>query len=340
MRVGLDISQLAHIGGVATYTKNLAEGLSTNRDFETVYFYSSLRKPYLGDLPNVKKLKLPPSIFEPLFNDWRFIPIETFVGKIDVFHSSDWTQPPTKAKKVTTYHDVVPLKFPEWSDPKIIKVNKKRLELVKKEVDMIIAVSEATKKDLIEVSGISESRIKVIYEGVASQFKPQSAQDVQSFKQKYHLPDNFILAIGGVGKRRNLETVKKVVGQNTLIVTGETIPVLPYEELPLLYASASVLLYPSFYEGFGLPVLEAMACGTPVITSNVGALIEIGGDAVEYVTPTDEKAMEEKLNFILNDLDKRADMSKKGIARASFFTWQKCVDQTVEVYKSLMGGKV
>src|SRR3989344_5844468 len=111
MRVGMDISQIAHKGGVATYTENLSQGLSGIKDLEMVYFYSSLRKPYKGGLKKVKKYKLPPVLFEMLFNRWRNVGIEKFLGPLDIFHSSDWTQPPTKAKKVATYHDVVPLKY-------------------------------------------------------------------------------------------------------------------------------------------------------------------------------------------------------------------------------------
>src|SRR3989344_6512108 len=114
IKVGLDISQLAHKGGVGIYTQNLAEQLSKLPDLEMVYFYSSLRKPYRGRLKNVKKYRLPPTLFEMLFNRWRNVSIEKFIRPIDIFHSSDWTQPPSKTKKVTTYHDIVPLKYPEW----------------------------------------------------------------------------------------------------------------------------------------------------------------------------------------------------------------------------------
>ena len=128
MRIGFDISQIAHPGGVATYTKSLAENLSKIKELEMVYFYSSLRRPFKGKLKGVKAFRLPPTLFEVLFNRVRNVPIEKFLGPLDIFHSSDWVQPPSKAKKVTTYHDVIPLKFPQWSHPKIVDVHKRRLK--------------------------------------------------------------------------------------------------------------------------------------------------------------------------------------------------------------------
>jgi glycosyltransferase involved in cell wall biosynthesis len=176
MKVGFDISQLAHFGGVTTYTQNLAAKLQENSDMEMVFFYSSLRKPYRGNLKNVKKFKLPPTFFELMFNKLHNVPIERFIGPVDIFHSSDWVQPPTKAKKITTIHDLVPIKYPEWSHPKIVEVNKRRLELVEKEIDLVIAVSQATKKDLLELTKIPQEKIVVIYEGVEDKFKQQSEQ--------------------------------------------------------------------------------------------------------------------------------------------------------------------
>src|SRR5687768_5004536 len=109
LKVGFDLSQTAFTGGVARYTDELAKQLVDLKDLEMVFFYSSLRKRYKGKLKNVKELNLPPTVLELLFNKLRYPRIESFIGDIDIFHSSDWTQPKTYAKKVTTYHDVIPL---------------------------------------------------------------------------------------------------------------------------------------------------------------------------------------------------------------------------------------
>lgn len=335
MKVGFDISQLAHQGGVATYTGNLIHELSKNPELDIVYFYSSLRKSYQGNLKNVKAFRLPPALLEIIFNRLRVLSIENFTGPLDIFHSSDWTQPKSKAKKVTTYHDVVPLKYPEWSDPKIVKVHKKRLELVEKEIDMIIAVSKATKNDLLEVSKIPEDKITVIYEGPTGDFKPQDANNIKKFKEKYNLPEKFILAIGGIGKRKNMQRLKEAAKDYNLVIAGETLPWLNIDELELLYASSDVLLYPSLYEGFGLPILDGFACGVPVVTSSLSSMPEVGGDAVLYVDPYNVSDIKEKIKIILGDEGLRKEFIKKGLARVKKFSWEKAARETAKVYERL-----
>lgn len=336
MRVGFDISQLAHLGGVISYTNHLTEEFSKIPNLSMVYFYSSLRKPYKGHLKNVKSFKLPPTLFEVLFNNIRNVGIEKFIGPVDIFHSSDWVQPPTKAKKVTTYHDVIPLKFPEWSDPKIVSVHRRRLELVEREIDVVIAVSEATKRDLIDISKIREDKIKVVYEAAGEEFKRAGDEEIARFKRDNSLPDKFILAIGGIGTRRNLNRVKEIGRDHPLVITGETIKPLPDNQMPLLYSSAELLLYPSFYEGFGLPILEAFSCGTPVITSNISSMPEIGGEAALYIDPENTDQIREKVGEVLNDKDLRGEMIKKGLARAGEFSWERAARETAEIYQELM----
>lgn len=335
MKIGFDISQVAHFGGVATYTKNLAAELSKIPNLEMKFFYSSLRKPYSGTLPHVKSYPLPPTLTEILFNKWRLFPIEQFIGPIDIFHSSDWMQPKTKAKKVTTYHDVVPLKYPEWSHPKIVAVHKKRLILVEKEIDMVIAVSEFTKKELIEVSKIPEKKITVVYEAAGEQFKPLPLEEAEQFKKKLKLPENFILSIGGIGERRNLKRAKEAAKDYNLVITGETMPAIPDEQMPLLYNAASVLLYPSLYEGFGLPILESMACGTPVITSNLSAIPEVGGNAVIYVKAENVEDISKNLKSVMSDEELRNEMRSKGLEQAQKFSWKKAAQETRLIYENL-----
>lgn len=349
MKVGIDISQIVYGGGVATYTKNLVRALlKCSRDNQTmdyVLFGSNLgcfndlnhwNKQFGGQVTS-KLYPLPTTLLEFVWNRMHILRVEELIGEVDVFHSSDWTQPPAKAKKVTTYHDVVPLKYPQWSHPKIVSVHKRRLKRVEEEADCVIAVSDATKKDLLEVSKIPAEKVVVIYEGVGEEFKRGSEADVAEFKKRMRLPDEFILGIGGVGSRRNLDRVKVAAHGYNLVITGQTIPRVPQNDLPLLYSAAKVLLYPSFYEGFGLPVVEAMACGTPVITANISAMPEVGGAAALYVDPMDEGEIRDKLREVWVDEDLRQSMVKKGLRQAEKFTWEKCAKQTVEVYRKVAG---
>lgn len=336
IKVGFDISQVAHNGGVGVYTQNLAEDLSKIPLLDMTFFYSSLRKPYQGNLKNVKKFKLPPTLFEVLFNKIRTVGIEKFLGPIDIYHSSDWVQPPSKSKKVTTYHDVIPLKYPKWSHPKIVSVHKKRLELVEKEIDMVIAVSETTKKDLMELSNIPSEKITVIYEGVGKEFKKYSETEINKFREKYNLPLDFVLAFGGIGERKNLDRIKTACTDLNLIITGESIPYLPKEELPLLYNAASLLIYTTLYEGFGLPIVEAMACGTPVLTSNISSMPEIAGNAALLVDPFDTKAIKTRINELLSNSKLRQNLMEKGLKRSEDFSWEKTAMETAKVYERLM----
>ena len=335
IKVGFDISQVIHPGGVANYTKNLAIELQKNPDLEMAFFFSALRKSYHGELKNVKKFRLPPSLFEVLFNRIRNVGIEQFIVPVDIFHSSDWVQPPSKAKKVTTYHDVVALKFPQWSSPKIVAVNKRRLKIVEKEIDKIIAVSHSTKNDLLEVSKLRDEQIEVIYEGVSKDFKPATEKEKVNFKKKYNLPENFVLATGGVGERKNLKRIKEAAKDYNLVTTFEDIMVSD-DELPILYSSAQCLVYTTLYEGFGLPVLESMACGTPVITSNMSSLPEIAGDAAVLIDPENVGKIRKNIEEVLVDNELRKELVKKGLKRAQEFSWEKTSDQTAKLYKSLL----
>ncbi|MBI4036752.1 glycosyltransferase family 4 protein [Candidatus Daviesbacteria bacterium] len=336
MRVGFDISQIAHGGGVAVYTDELSKRLSKLKDLDMVFFYSLLRKTYKGSLANVKKFPIPPTITEALFNQWRFIPIEKFIGEIDVFHSNDWAQPPTKAKKITTMHDLVPILFPQWSHPKIIEVHKRRLNIVEREIDLVIAVSNSTKEDVCKLTSLERDKIVVIYEGVDKIFTPQNEKDEVEFKKKNNLPDKFVLAVGGVGERKNLKRIKEASKNYNLIILGRDIKKLKREELPLLYSSASILVYASLYEGFGLPIVEAMACGTPVITSDRSSMPEIGGEAAEYVNPENVEEISSKIKLVLEDRDLREKMRREGIEQARKFDWDKCARETAQVYRRVL----
>ena len=201
---------------------------------------------------------------------------------------------------------------------------------------MVIAVSKATKKDLLEVSNIPEEKITVIYEGPTGDFKPQAKKKIKEFKKKYNLPEKFVLAIGGIGERRNLKRIEEAAKDYNLVIAGQSLPWLGIEELELLYNCASVLLYPSLYEGFGLPILDSFACGLPVVTSNVSAMPEVGGKAASYVNPYSVEDIKEKLDTVMNDKKLKDKMREKGFLRVKQFSWEKAAKETADIYRMLM----
>lgn len=175
MKIGIDISQTAYEQtGVSTFIGNLVEYLlKTDKNNEYVLFFSSMRKkiPNKSQITNskikIKTFKFPPTLLDFLWNRLHVLPIEWLIGDIDIFISSDWTQPPTKrAKKATILYDLIVYKNPEETDRKIISVQKRRLAWVKKECDLIFCISESTKKDAMEILGIEKNKLKVIYPGI------------------------------------------------------------------------------------------------------------------------------------------------------------------------------
>jgi len=177
MKIGIDVSQLAYKDtGVANYLENLVKNfLTIDKKNEYVLFFSSLRKSIeypvssiqLGKNVQIKKFRLPPSVLDLLWNRLHIFPIEWFIGNIDVFITSDWTEPPTRrAKKATILYRSDVYKYPKETDKKIVETQKRKLHWVKKESDLIFCISEATKKDAQEILGIDKEKLKVIYPGI------------------------------------------------------------------------------------------------------------------------------------------------------------------------------
>ncbi|MCL4397619.1 glycosyltransferase family 4 protein [Patescibacteria group bacterium] len=345
MKVGIDISQMAFPGtGVGIYTRNLVTSLlKTNNDL--VLFGASLRKQKeFKVFPQTKVFPIPPTLLEILWNQLHTLPVESLIGKVDVFHSSDWTQPPTTAKKITTIHDLVVYKYPQSSHPKIVAAQKRRLEWVKKEVDAVIAISQSTKKDIVKTLNIPQEKIKVIYEATT-----MKKGQVKKSERPY------ILAVGTREPRKNLgrliqayqllktKDVDLVIagkygwGEKEETVNGvKLLGYVPNDQLADLYTNAAVFVYPSLYEGFGIPILEAFNCDCPVITSNVSSMPEVGGDAAIYIDPLDANDLAEKIETVLEmNKSKKDALIKKGRGQASKFSWEETARQTAKAYETL-----
>lgn len=177
MKIGIDVSQIAYEGtGVAQLIKNLVSGLlRVDSKNEYILFFSSLRKriPHFAEAWRgkqnfkIKAFRIPPTLLDLVWNKLHIFPVEWLIGDVDVFITSDWTEPPTtKAKKATILYDLIVYKYPQETDRKIIDVQKRKLRWVKKESDLVFCISEATKKDAMEILGIDEKRLKVILPGI------------------------------------------------------------------------------------------------------------------------------------------------------------------------------
>lgn len=348
MRIGIDISQIVYGTGVSVYTKNLVENLlKIDQEDAYVLFAGTLRrrKDVLDVFPQAKVFPIPPTLADIIWNRLHLLPIEKLIGKVDVFHSSDWTQPPSKVLKVTTVHDLIPLKFPKLIDPSIVKVHTRRLYWVKKEVDRIIVPSSSAKEDLIAY-GVSENKIKVIPE--ANHIQKSTLKAVEEIKRKYKISGNYLLAIASSFYKNTDRVIKAFdissAGKNLkLVIIGGRANTLIKErrgvrltgfvtnaEYAALCTGANALVFPSLYEGFGIAILDGFACGTPVVTSNLSSMPEVAGDAAILVDPYDVASIAEGIEKALRG---RKGLVEKGLRRVKQFSWLKTAEETLKVYR-------
>jgi len=355
MKIAIDVSPVVYGTGVSVYIKNLVpELLALDRRNEYILFGGSLRRmAEIGDfVAGVKGEKvtsrvvpIAPTVANLLWNQFHVLPIEVFTGKQDVFHSSDWSQPPSKAFKVSTIHDLVPLMYPGSSHPRIISAHRARISWVRREVDRIIVPSKQTARDC-ELLGISQAKIRVIPEGISENFKRAQKREILKFKKTYGLEKGYVLMVG-TSRRKNIDGgvlgfEKFKTGEMKLVIVGEKPKDFPKsgdviftgfvsdDLLPTIYSGAEALLYPSFYEGFGLPVLEAFACQTPVVASNLASLREVGGNACIYVDPFKPESIARGLELISQRKKRLISLGKKRLAR---FSWAENAAKTLSVYE-------
>ncbi|KKR31914.1 MAG: Glycosyl transferase group 1 [Candidatus Gottesmanbacteria bacterium GW2011_GWC2_39_8] len=366
MKIGIDISQSAYTAtGVGQYTINLVKSL-LEQDNENEYklFFSSLRRSVPEQLTEfsklIKRYRLPPRVLEVFWNRLHVLPIEKLIGEVDVFHSSDWLEPPGRVVKVTTVHDLVAYRYPETLHARIVSMQKRKLHFAKKETKLFIADSISTKKDMVEILGIDEKRIRVIYLGVSDIFRPAGSSKKKEVLKKHGIENRYVLSVGTREPRKNLfrlvEAFRKLKQEEAklkdliLVIVGsfgwgedleklnsgsdiKIMKNLDQKELAAFFSAADCFVYPSLYEGFGLPVLEAMGCGAPVVTSDRGSLAEIAGPSCVVDPEKEERIMEGMAKILfLNDNDRKK-MVKKGIAWSEKFTWEKTAKETLDVYR-------
>ena len=373
MKIGIDIRTLmeSQYSGVSEYTLNLlTEIFRQDQKNQYKLFYNSgrdisARMPKF-DFPNVEIVasrypnKLFNNILQRIFQ-WPKIDQKLgvdlfFVPNIGFISLSD------KCKKIITIHDLSFLRYGEFFSwkrrlwHKLIDVKK-----IVRSFDCIIAVSENTKRDLIESCGISEEKIKVIYSGIGKEFKIISKEENNQVKTKYNLPDKFILFLGTIEPRKNIGGLIRAYSQfrndnpemsdvNLVLVGGRGwkfknifreyenskyksdiiwLDYIDATDKPAVYNLASLFVYPSFYEGFGFPPLEAMACGVPVISSNSSSLPEIVADAGILITPNNISELATAIETVLKNEDLRKTLISRGLENVKRFSWEECAGEYI-----------
>lgn len=282
-----------------------------------------------------------------------------------LFHAMEHLLMPLRGvPSVMTVHDLIFKLFPEHHKRLNYIFLNRAMPLFVKRADAIIAVSEASKRDLVEHYGTDPAKITVVYEAAASDFAAPSPADIQRVRAQYQLPEQFLLAVGTIEPRKNYGRLLEalailrakypdlklvLVGSKGWLYEGFFQKIddlkmgeqvifpgyVPDVDLPAFYGAAEVAVMPSVYEGFGLPVLEALACGTPVASSHAASLPELGGDAVQYFDPLNVEEMAAVLDKILDDAALQAQMREVGLRQAALFSWDRAARETLAVYQQL-----
>ena len=364
MRIGIDARLVFyHQAGIGQYILRLTQALAQiNHDDTFVIFKSRKDKTPIVAQPNFKRQKMwTPSHhrFERLAMSLELAPFA-----LDVLHSPDFIPPAwTRCPSVITMHDLAFMLYPRFLTRDSARYYG-QVDVAAHQADHIIAVSESTKRDTIRLLGVPESKITVIYEAAHPLFAPIADDGAREFvRAHYNLPSEFILFVGTIEPRKNLptllrafrrlrddyksEAVLAIAGTRGWLVEevdqviaelqlGNAVRFLGNvrnEELVYLYNAAKLFVLPSFYEGFGLPPLEAMACGTPVIVSNVSSLPEVVGDAGLLIDPADIEALTVAMWRVLTDDKLRRELCEKGLKRAQTFSWERAARETLAVYR-------
>lgn len=355
MRIALD-NRAIKFSGIGVYTDNL------NRIFTCIGNQVFLYDDNINLVRKDRFIKYLRFLYRIYKEQVRlFTTLE--INKIDIYHVPKNTGVPFlhNIPVVVTIHDIIPHVFPDkylsnileriWYELAIrVSINRS---------DKILTISNFSKEELIRHYDVDSSKIEIVSLAYNEAFrKIEETSMLNDVKERYRLHKKYILAIGGSeyrkniqrlinvylenfrdnyelivvgGKWRDIDLAKKYQGENIRFITG-----VPEEDLIAIYNMASVFVFPSFYEGFGIPVLEGMACGVPVITSNVSSMPEVGGDAAIYFNPYDEKDMAEKIKMVLDDKQLREEMILKGLEKVKEYSWEKCAKETLKIYEEVL----
>jgi glycosyltransferase involved in cell wall biosynthesis len=298
------------------------------------------------------------------------IPVETITGPLDVFYSPDFVLPPTRraTRTLLTVHDLSFLHCPEAFVPALRRYLEQVVPRSIARADRVLADSVHTRSDIVSLLGVPRDKVEVLYSGFPARFQPEAEPgERERLQARYGIDQPYVLSVGTLQPRKNYlrlirafanlkpETLKP---ETSLVIAGgrgwlyedifseaerhgDRVRILGFvdeADLPALYRSAVLFAFPSLYEGFGLPVLEAMACGVPVVCSNASSLPEVAGEAGLLVDPLDTDGLAGAMRRVLEDSGLRREMIARGVAQAARFTWERAARQLRDVFDFLRGG--
>ena len=373
MRIGIDYTAAVRQGaGIGRYTRELVRALAKlDQSHDYVLFAAAGgQRPEDASWPPNFQIRSVPLSDRALAILWHRLQlplwVELVTGPVDIFHSPDFVLPPVRgAKTLVTVHDLSFIRYPQCADANLRAYLNKVVPRSVHRADLVLADSQSTKDDLVELLGVEARRIEVVYPGVEERFRPIEDQALlEKVRERYDLPPRFILGLGTLQPRKNfsrlIEAYSLLVARHPslrLVIAGgkgwlyeeifATVEQLGLEDkvifpgfvadehLPALYNLADLFVFPSLYEGFGLPPLEALACGAPVITSDASSLPEVVGEAGLMVEATDAEALAEAMNRVLEDNTLRERIIAKGMKQAKKFTWEKAAAKLLSLYEAL-----
>lgn len=372
MRVAYDARALSkNKAGIGYYTSFLLKYIIAN-DSTINLFLCSNKEITFEKNEGVELIETSGLLWKLNSNLWfqLMLPLILKKRKVDLFHGTMFLTPVlSSVPSIITIYDMVLDIFPEtmfWKNRLPLKLLMKKSA---KKAARVIAISESTKKDIIKYLGIEQEKINVIYPGVSREFSPQNKEYDKNVLSKYNLSLGYILSVGTLEPRKNLirllNAYKMIVANEgsmpQLVIVGghgwlkedinrvidslgltEKVILTGYvsdSDLPALYRSAKVFVYPSLYEGFGLPPLEAMACGTPVISSNTSSIPEVVGDAGLLVDPYRPDEIARAITIVLKDEELRNHLKHAGLIRSGLFSWDKTAQETIKLYQEVIEEK-